>query len=292
MSRFDDIIRQKAKEEADEIPNTVKLKIEQTLEELPEKAGQSAKIRVVPKAISVAACFAAICLIIMPNCSTAYAQALEKIPVIGKFVKVVTIRNYFYADDRHEMKIDVPQIQEEHNDAVDYINKNVEELTKILVDRFYMELEEIGDQGYSSIYVDYEVVTNSEKWFTLRIRVHEAAGSSNTYYKYYHIDKRNGKIAQLSDLAATEEFYTIIESEIKRQMRAQMDADSNIIYWVDSSEFGWDFVALDKDHNFYWDEQENLVIAFDKYEVAPGSMGTPEFTISRELLTDVLASQQ
>lgn len=59
-------------------------------------------------------------------------------------------------------------------------------------------------------------------------------------------------------------------------------------YWVENAEIGLDFVTLDDRHNFYWDKDGNLVIVFDKYEVAPGSMGTPEFVINKDAVSDIL----
>ena len=288
MNEFDKFIKQKIKEAEYQIPDRVKNKIEHTLSVLPTKENKPIKFKVFSKIATIAACFLFVCLVVLPNCSTVYAQALEKVPVIGSIVKVVTIRNYFYSDDNHEMDIDVPKIEGNESEAVDYINKDVDELTKILADQFNKELEEIGNKGYSGIYVDYEVVTNTDKWFTLKICVHEAAGSSNTYYKYYHIDKTDGKIVVLEDLFEADNFATVLEDEIKRQMRKMMAEDSEKIYWVDNAEIGQDFVTLDNEHNFYWNESNDLVIVFDKYEVAPGYMGTPEFTIKKEIITDIL----
>ena len=57
---------------------------------------------------------------------------------------------------------------------------------------------------------------------------------------------------------------------------------------VENAEIGQDFVTLDNKHNFYWDKDGNLVIVFDKYEVAPGSMGTPEFVIEKGPISDIL----
>lgn len=291
MHEFDDFIKQKIKEGGTEVPSSVSARIEQVLSGLPEKENKKATIRLFPKIACAAACFLFVFLVVLPNCSVVYAQAVEKIPVIGSLTKVVTIRNYFYSDDKHEMDIDVPKIEGENNEAVDYINKDVDELTKILANRFDEDLKEIGDKGHSAIYVDYDVVTNTNEWFTLKIRVFEAAGSSNTYYKYYHIDKVNGKIVALGDLSASDDFYHILVDEIRRQMRERMAADPEEVYWVDNTGIGWEFEKLDAAHNFYWNENGDLTIAFDKYEIAPGSMGTPEFTISKDLLKDVLKQE-
>ena len=122
----------------------------------------------------------------------------------------------------------------------------------------------------------------------LKIRVHAAAGSSNTYYRFYHIDKANGKIVELKDLFTSDDFAEVLADNLRKQMKEIMTKDSNKVYWVENAEIGQDFVTLDDKHNFYWDKDGNFVIVFDKYEVAPGSMGTPEFVIEKGSISDIL----
>lgn len=287
MNKFDDYIKEKAKEESVEVPENVSKAVENALASLPETNKSASRIKIFPKILSTAACVVFFFLVLMPNFSKAYAKSLADVPVIGRIVKVVTIRNYFYSDDNHEMEINVPRIEDESG-AADYINKDVEELTKILADKFDEERKAAGNEGYGAIYVDYDVVTNTDKWFTLKITVHETAGSSNTYYKYYHIDKTKGEIVKLSDIAENDEFYSTVEAEIKRQMKQRMKNDSDAVYWVDSEDFGQNFEKLEADCNFYWNKKGEFVIVFDKYEVAPGSMGTPEFTIGKSVTDKVI----
>ena len=291
MNDFDKYIKSKAAQEQTEIPDSVKNRIEQTLADLPEKKPVIKQIRILPRIAAAAACFIFITLFLLPNVSVAYAQALEQIPVIGDLVQVVTIRNYFYADDKHEMGIDVPQIEGEDSEAVDYINKDVSELTTALVNQFYKDLEITGNNGYGSIHVDYEATMNTDRWFTLKLSVIETAASSNTYFEFYHIDKKQGKIVELGDLFNTDNFSDILVAEIKRQMQEQMANDENISYWINNSEIGEEFATVSADHNFYWNENGDLVIIFDEYEVGPGSMGTPEFVIDRDVIKDILKSE-
>ena len=42
------------------------------------------------------------------------------------------------------------------------------------------------------------------------------------------------------------------------------------------------FIGVTKDTLFYINEDSNIVISYDKYEVAPGSMGIQEFVIPTE----------
>ena len=291
MNDFDNYIKRKIAKEQTDIPDSVKNRIEKTFDDLPDKKPVIKQIRIVPRIAVAAACFVFIAIFLLPNVSVAYAQALEQIPVIGDIVRVVTVRNYFYDDDKHEMNIYVPQIEGEDSNAVDYINQDVSDFTTALVNQFYKDLEITGNNGYGSIHVDYEVITNTDRWFTLKLSVSETAASSNAYFKFYHIDKKQGKIVELGDLFNTDNFSDILLEEIKKQMQEQMENDENISYWINNSGIGEDFATVSADHNFYWNENGDLVIIFDKYEVGPGSMGTPEFVIDKGVIRDILKSE-
>lgn len=291
MNDFDKYIKSEVAKEQTDIPDSVKNRIEQTLVDLPEKKPVKKQIRILPRIAASAACFVFIILFLLPNVSVTYAQALEQLPVIGDLVRVVTIRNYYYDDNHWKMDINIPQIESEDSKSVDYINKDVSELTTALINRFYEDLEINGNKGYGSLNVDYEVVTNTDSWFTLKLTVCQTAASSNTYFKFYHIDKNQGKIVELGDLFNTDKFSDSLVAEIKKQMQEQMANDENISYWINTSGIGEEFATVSADHNFYWNENGDLVIIFDKYEVGPGSMGTPEFVIDKGVIRDLLKSE-
>lgn len=147
-------------------------------------------------------------------------------------------------------------------------------------DTIYLMLG-INELGYD---MDQTVDVYTEQWFTLKLRVSLATGSGNTYYEYYHVDRRTGKIVKLEDLFDGDAYRPVIEENIREQMRRQMEEDENVAYFIKMESFGKDFVEVDEDHNFYFNAQGELVIPFDKYEIAPGSMGCPEFTIPTDLI--------
>lgn len=226
MSDFDMYIKNKAAKEQTDIPYSVKNRIEQTLADLPDMLEPERKyvvkrVCVIRRTVAVAVCIVFIMLFMLPNISVEYAKAIEPIPVIGDIVKVITIRNYFYEDDRHNMDIDVPQIKGDDSEAADYINKDVSELTRELVNQFYKDLEINGNKGYGSIYVDYEAVLNTRRWFTLKLSVCETAASSNNYYKFYHIDKEQGKIVELGDLFATADIQIFLQKTLSDRCRSR-----------------------------------------------------------------------
>ena len=219
---------------------------------------------------------------VMPNISTAYAVAVEDIPIIGDLVRVLTIRNYFYEDERHELNAEIPEVSDPQNeDAGNLINKDINELTSAVISKFYHELEISSVSGYGSVHIDYETLTNTEQWFTLKLTISEIKGSSDTSSKYYHINRTTGSYIIFADLF-DEKHYTALEELIMTQMKNQMAQSEDITYWIEDSEIGEDFITLNANQNFYFKENGNLVIVYNKYEVGPGSMGCPEFELLPE----------
>lgn len=289
MKDFDEYLRKKAESENREIPIDVKNKIEITLENLPEDKSNKKGLKLLPRIVSLAASIVLVLFVLMPNISGEYARALASVPVIGDFVRVVTVRKYEYSDEKHNLEVEVPEV--DGSDSFDPINADVNELTEKLVQRFYEEVELVGNEGHGSLYIDYETVTNTDTWFTLKLCVFEAAGSSNTYYKYYHLNKLTGKTVQLGDLAKSKEFYSVIEEDLKCQMDEAMKNDEDLVYWTHDTPFGDNLVSIDECHNFRFDEEGNIVICFDKYEVSPGFMGTPEFTVDKTVFEDYVKAE-
>ena len=76
-------------------------------------------------------------------------------------------------------------------------------------------------------------------------------------------------------------------------MKEQMKDDEMKFYWIEGEEEAMDpFDKISKDQSFYISSENKLVICFNKYDVAPGYMGTPEFTIPTEILTEVLMGDE
>ena len=139
--------------------------------------------------------------------------------------------------------------------------------------------------------IESDVIENSKNWFTLRLTINETAGSSDLKYKYYHIDKKTDKIVNLGDLFINENYKNEISEEIKKQMISRMKADEEVIYWIDEEFEEWTFRAIDDNQNFYFSKDGNIIIVFDKYEVGPGSTGTPEFEIDKQVYEKYLKEE-
>lgn len=239
---------------------------------------------------------AALAIVILPNASADVAYAMGRIPVLGEFFKLITIREYTYEDETHQASVEVPQIEavevqeqdtvsEKQNEAIEVVNKSIAEYTDELIAKFE---EDMKAEGFTALNVSYETVTDTDTWFTLRLDVEEIQASGYVMKKFYHIDKTTGQVATLQDLFTDDSYIAVISEEILSQMRAQMETEE-VIYFIDpEDEIVEPFTQINEDESFYFNTKGNLVIVFDEYEVGPGCIGCPEFEIPAEILENML----
>ena len=291
MTRNDTVFRKALKEDMPQMPPQMAERFDETLAGFRNRTvRRSMAFRVV----RAGAVLLLVLFLLLPNISPTIAYAMQEIPVLGEIVKVFTVYKVDEEDDRHFLKVDIPQIDTAVGDseAVDYINASVEALTDAVIAEYEASIAAYPD-AYAGLSIDYEVVTNTSRWFTLRLMVYQTAGSGgNLQYNFYHIDKQQGELVTLSDLFRDGfDYQTPISEEIKAQMRQQQLDDPDITYWVDEGDgINWVFQQIAADQNFYFNADGDLVIVFDKYEVAPGYMGCPAFTIPAQVYTEGLVS--
>lgn len=234
---------------------------------------------------SVAAALAL--LVALPNVSMAAAEVLGNLPVVGGLFRVVTFRTWEYEADRFEAHVEVPQIiADTCPEAVSEINREVESLAREYVEQF--EQAASTEESYAQLDIRSEIMANTENWFSLKVSIYQGAGSGYQQYRLYNIHKPTSRRVELGDVL-TAEGLKIVTEEIKAQMAAQMAADSSVSYWLDSEIPEWNFTAVSENQQFYVTAAGDITLVFDEYEVAPGFMGAPEFTVSGSLLEGCLA---
>jgi len=282
MKNFDERIKEELNQEDIQIPEKVHARVEETLNSLTEKEEKITKkhFSVVRRVLAIAASLAFAFLVLMPNVSVTYAQVMSNVPVLGVIIDVFTVRNYNFSGDQHELNAEVPNVEvtDGKNDVVLDINADIDTFTTNIINKFYEDLASTEGTEYGAVDIDYEVVTNNDKWFTLKINVTETQASGYMYAKYYHINKETGEYVTFTDLFDASN-YAALEEYIVSDMKAQMEADENLAYFFDDPVIGEDIVYVTDDQNFYFDESNNLIMVYNEYTVAPGYMGMPEIVI-------------
>ncbi|MBQ4354165.1 MAG: DUF3298 domain-containing protein [Clostridia bacterium] len=320
MKEIDGMIREAVRKESFCVPESVHQRVEETLASLPERniRKKMSRIRLRRTQGLCAACFVLLFLFVLPNVSAVYAAAAAKIPVIGQLVRVFTVRSYADNGETYELSADIPAVEDEKNtDAAEALNADIETLTQKAIDAFYAELGE----GFASLCIDYETVTDTPAWFTLRITAEETAASGYACAKYYHIDREAGNLVTFGDLFDSEGMAAVAEV-ILGKMKEEMAADSEMIYWVGEITVDKEMLlkaderadpgiligtedsvqkhpsgkgetvsivlpsekipCVRPDQNFYFREDGAMVVVYGEYTVAPGFMGCPEIVLTQE----------
>lgn len=266
---------------------------------------------------------AAVVMIALPNTNIQIAHAMENIPLLGGFFRLVTVRQYNYGDENHDAEVELAQINYGEDagegasvgevaaapkgtaagsvegvgqeaavanlseDGVEAVNRDMEATVEELIRQFE---DNLSEEGYHGLHVSQEVVTDNDRYYTVKLSVLETEASGYEHNQFYTIDKQTGNVVTLEDLFAEgSDYISAISENIKTQMKEQMAADEGVIYFLDNDDMPeFNFQGITEQTNFYFNERGELVIAFDEYEVAPGSMGAPEFVIPQEVTAAIL----
>ncbi|WP_145413235.1 DUF3298 domain-containing protein [Paenibacillus xylanexedens] len=285
--------RMKQEYESIPIPDELNQMVNRTI------ASRRTKIKAMPWLASAAA--ACILLFVSVNASPAFAKTLSEVPVFGQIVKVITIREYTEQNEKTDVHLETPGIAGTGDPELEQsLNTKYLEENKKLYEGFKDKVAQLekGGGGHLALESGYEVVTDTDRLLTLSRYVVESAGSSAESRKYDTIDKVNHIVITLPSLFSDDRYIQVISDNIKEQMRQQMKDDPSKVYWVHQPGIEPDipeddlFHNIAKDQNFYINRDGKLVISFDEYDVAPGSMGVVEFTIPTQAIQNLLISNK
>lgn len=239
---------------------------------------------------SAAAAMLALCIAV--NASPDAAALLADIPVLGQVVRIFSFREYQDSQNGIELKLSSPHISGlGDSEAEERINTLFDEYADKIIAQYEADVAAVAgkEEDHISISSSYSVPVDSDRQLTVAIDTTIIMASSQQCTTYYNIDKQTGELVPLSGLFKDgADYVTVISDEIKRQMRAQMDADDDVYYWLDSDVEDWNFTSIAQDQQYYVNENGELVISFDKYDIAPGYMGSVSFTIPKDVLSDIV----
>lgn len=278
------------------VPENMKERMEASIERAKMEKRKVKKIKLWKTCASAAAVLAIV--LVLPNTSQTAAAAMQQIPLLGNLFKITTVREYQVDEERNMANVKVPQVEvqdttegntdadraEQAKESADAINFDIEEETNKLIDEFKESMK--NEEGYQDIYIDSKVLTDNDRLFSLELILYQGAGSGYEQHKHYTVDKLTGKELTIEDLCG-DDYVNTISEEVKEQMRAQMAADETVKYWLDDPDVPeWNFDKIAEDQDFYVNAEGHVVICFNEYDVAPGSMGCVEFIMPQTVTLD------
>lgn len=236
---------------------------------------------------SVAAAFAAACIgfVITLNVSPAFAKTMYDIPVLGEVCRVFTFREYQFEDHTKMVNVRLPKIENTGNTELERrvnqeILKRMEESVKeseIRAQENYDAYVATGgdpkDYVPTDIYVNYRVHSCDENTLSFVLEKLEVRASSYTEHYFYNLDLKTGNSLTLKDVLGTNYQQTVFQ-QVSQQIQ-QFDSEKKQLIFEDT--LTPDLIT--EERPFYLDEQGNVIVVFEKYEIAAGAAGTLEFNV-------------
>lgn len=226
------------------------------------------------------------------NAVPSLSAAAQDIPVVKNIVNVLTGGRFELKDGGYEADIETPEITGLGNKELEaLLNKEFKHNAEEIKNRFISDMEEIkkeygGSEVHMGVSMGYKVKTNNDKILALDVYVVNTAGSSSDEHKYYNIDKKTEKLLTLDEVYKnTPDYKKILAEYIEKEMKRRNDEEEGL-FFLPNDEFGGEDTekALENINKFYINDSGKVVICFDKYEIAAGAQGSPEFEIPDEVL--------
>ncbi|MCI7474091.1 MAG: DUF3298 and DUF4163 domain-containing protein [Clostridiales bacterium] len=226
------------------------------------------------------------CFVLLINVNPTFAQAVADVPVLGDLARVFTVTQYTVEDRDHLIDVRLPALDLAGDTDLEQrvnaeISARIDQVLQEAEDRARAAREAYVDTGGDAddfmpiiISVDYEIKCQNDHYLSFVITKTETLASAYTEYYTYNIDLQAGQEITLRDLLGPD-YKQIANSVIAAEIgRRSQDPDN--LYFL-QGEGG--FESISDDQLFYLDAGGTPVVFFEKYEIAPGYMGTQEFRI-------------
>ena len=271
-----------------EIPEELEYTINKAV--LHSKIKKNNKFNNIKYAITVMACtFFAFIFIV--NVNPSFASSISEIPIIGDMAKIFTIKEIKQEDKEKLINAKIPALENTGNTELEKrinyeimlkINGILEEVNQRAAEYKKAVIETGGkEEDYIpiNIIIDYKVGYMSDEIVSFMILKTETLASAYTEMYFYNIDIETGKELNLRDVFGSN-YKEIIDEEIYKQIEERSKNPDNIYFTKE--EGGFEGIGNEY-QKFYINEKGRIVIVFEKYEIAPGYMGTQEFEIDKQI---------
>lgn len=228
------------------------------------------------------------------NVSPDAANAMAKIPVLGKVVEVITFEELKQEEKHSRIDVKTPSISGLENKGLQtnlnekYIKENEQLYEQFKKEMKTLRKEEKGNVAVSS---GYDIMTDTDDLLVVHRYVEESRASTSSVNQYDTIDKKHEVLVTLPSLFKDKSYIKVISENIKQQMKDQMKHEEGKIYWLTEEDMD-PFKEIAENQSFYITKDHKLRIVFDKYKVAPGYMGNIEFEIPTDVISNLLVGKR
>lgn len=242
------------------------------------------KMKIYKKVIGIAAVI--VMTFVLPiNIIPSYAKAVQQIPIIGEIAKIFTFREYHFEDDIKYVDVKIPEfvykgktqlekrVNQEISKIINEEVKNAENHAKEYYEAFVATGGNPKDFIPIGINIDYDIKNITEDVASFVITKSETFSSAYFVEYFYNIDMESGRYLTLKDWLGNDYKEKVVQN-IKNTISSWSKEQKELLLEDVNIED-----LINENTNFYINEQNQVVVVFEKYEVAAGAAGRLEFLI-------------
>lgn len=230
----------------------------------------------------------AICFALLVNVSPAFAAAVEVIPGIGAVARLITVREEVEESGRDHVKIRLPALANTGNTALEQrVNEQIREKMERAVAEARARVAEyrkaqlatggsVDDVIPVMIDIDYELKYTSPVFISFVVSKMQTLANAYTEQMFYNLALPEGRPVTLAERLG-DDYKSRVNAEIRRQIAERKRTNENAMFFEEGEAGG--FRSIADDQAFFLNQRGEVVIVFNKYEIAPGAMGILHFVI-------------
>lgn len=210
-------------------------------------------------------------------------------------VFITTAESYHYDQETYTGNIVIPQIHGLADSQVEAeLNKAFLTYGKALIQRFEEDVTAMKSAGGGNLGIEstYRIKTDTPDFFAFDVYTVETVGSASTTHWFTTIDRETRNLVTLPDLFQPDADYISPISQYLREEMLRQNREENGTFWITGETDMDGFESIQREQPFYINEENQLVLCFAQYEIAPGVQGSPEFPIPFSVIQEIVAHSQ
>lgn len=234
-----------------------------------------------------------LCFTLALNTSTAFAAEMCRLPVIGALSRVLTIREITVEEENITAELKIPEIQWDSK-LSDEVNARIQFIADQWIAEARQEFAEYKDAYLATggteedwndrdmaAHVDYQVHYETEDMLSLELITEKCWVAAAQEHHFYNLDLKEDRELTLEDILGPN-YAEICNASIVAQIEERLAKDENACYPGFGNDTQYEgFTTVTPETKFYLNAQGHVVVLFEQYEIAPGSMGVQTFEITQ-----------
>lgn len=188
--------------------------------------------------------------------------------------KLILLEEKHYETNGTIVTVKFPQII----NVDDKIKADINNLILKTIDTYLDEIKEFDKNPSTAhkliVEIDFENYYSDDDIFSFSINSSQILADSHLQKKFFTINPTTGEIYNVEHFLGSD-YQNIILTTVKKQIAKSTKNNPNLIYFDEEV----NNLKISIDQPFYINKDNQVVVVFDQFQIAPGYMSLPSFIV-------------